>query len=72
MGTSDRFTAEQRELWEAGRFDEPMAPTPGQTPEQQINLGIATFRYWCALEGVDPPPEDEIRAQLRRLRFRVL
>jgi hypothetical protein len=33
-----------------------------QTPEQALNFVVRSFAQVCVFDGVDPPPEDAIRA----------
>ena len=54
-----------RQLWETMHMDEPQDPRQG-TPEQIANHAVSSYRYGCHFEGVDPPSEDEIRAELAR------
>ncbi len=60
------FTAEQNEVWEdtGPHFAGPSSD--GQTPEQAFNFAVRSFAQVCVFDGVDPPPEDVIRAAYQR------
>jgi hypothetical protein len=40
--------------------------TPGQTLDQAITFGIEEVWHIFSLEGVPPPPDEEIRSELER------
>jgi hypothetical protein len=57
------LTPEQRDLWEEIGVPDPQ-PEGEQTPEQAVSLVVHSFRYVCCLEGVEPPSEEAIRAEM--------
>lgn len=61
--TPDRLTSEQKDVWDEMR-PHVAQPSGDQTPQQAVNLGIDSFFFWCAFDGLRPlPSEAAIRAE---------
>lgn len=52
------LTPEQKRVWDTMRPHE-VEPSSGKTPEQASNLGVRSFLYWCAFDGLYPEPTQE-------------
>lgn len=62
------FTPWQREMWAiAGVEDRPPTRWAGQTLEQARNFAVLDSQQVCYFDGVEPPPEELIYAEVDRV-----
>ncbi len=57
------LNADQQEMWDLVKPHE-YKPSEGQTPAQALNFAADSFKHACWFDGVDPPPDDVIYAEI--------
>lgn len=62
-----RWTAAQEDMWERCSAGEPPVPSGDQTLEQAVHFRVGGFLRVCDLDGVEPPPADEVEARMRAM-----
>jgi len=63
IGPDAALNADQQEMWDLVKPHE-YAPSGDQTPAQARNFAGVSFRHVCWFDGVDPPPDDVIYAEI--------
>jgi hypothetical protein len=67
-----RLTPAQRELWNDLDMGRRREPSDGQTLAQQRARAAQDFVHICEFEGVDPPSEELVRAELERIALELV
>ena len=63
----DALNADQQEMWDLTKPHE-YAPSGDQTPEQAFHFAAESFKQACWFDGVEPPSDEVIYAEIDRLR----